>query len=82
MTQQPTLKIEIRGHTDNIGNENYNKKLSIARAATVYNYLSRKGIAPARMKYRGFGTTVPVDNNDTESGRAKNRRVEVLIMEK
>lgn len=82
LDKSTSIKIEIRGHTDNVGTETYNKKLSISRAESVYNYLLEKGISKNRMKYRGFGTTIPLADNTTEEGRRQNRRVEVLIMEK
>ena len=81
LEQKPTVRIEIRGHTDNIGSESYNKKLSVDRAASVYNYLLEKGIPKTRMKYRGFGSNVPVADNSTEVGRDLNRRVEIFIVE-
>ncbi len=81
LEQKPSVRIEIRGHTDNIGSESYNKKLSVDRAASVYNYLIEKGIPKTRMKYRGFGPNVPVADNNTEEGRELNRRVEIFIVE-
>ena len=81
LAEKPSLRIEIRGHTDNIGSEGYNKKLSVERAASVYNYLLEKGIPKTRMKYRGFGPNVPVADNSTEEGRDLNRRVEIFIVE-
>ena len=81
LAEKPSLRIEIRGHTDNIGSEGYNKKLSVERAASVYNYLLEKGIPKTRMKYRGFGPAIPVADNSTELGRELNRRVEILIVE-
>ena len=81
LSEKPSLRIEIRGHTDNIGSEGYNKKLSVDRAASVYNYLLQKGIPKTRMKYRGFGPNVPVADNSTEEGRELNRRVEIFIVE-
>ena len=81
LDQKPSVRIEIRGHTDNIGNEGYNKKLSVERAASVYNYLIEKGIPKTRMKYRGFGPNIPVADNSTEQGRELNRRVEIFIVE-
>lgn len=81
LLEKPSLRIEIRGHTDNIGSESYNKKLSVERAASVYNYLLEKGIPKTRMKYRGFGPNVPVADNSTEQGRELNRRVEIFIVE-
>ncbi|MDD2198390.1 MAG: OmpA family protein [Bacteroidales bacterium] len=81
MISSPKLRIEIRGHTDNIGTERYNKKLSVERAASVYNYLITRGIDKSRMKYRGFGTQVPLADNETDEGRRLNRRVEIIIVE-
>ena len=81
LEQKPSVRIEIRGHTDNIGSESYNKKLSVDRAASVYNYLLDKGIPKTRMKYRGFGPNVPVADNSTDEGRELNRRVEIFIVE-
>lgn len=81
LAEKESIRIEIRGHTDNIGSDNYNKKLSVDRAASVYNYLIEKGIPKTRMKYRGFGPMVPVADNNTEKGRELNRRVEIMIVE-
>ena len=81
LNNTPGLRIEIRGHTDNIGSTSYNKSLSVKRAASVYNYLLDKGIDKSRMKYRGFGNKVPVANNDTNEGRRLNRRVEIIIVD-
>lgn len=78
---KPSLRIEIRGHTDNVGSESYNKSLSIKRAQAVYDYLLAAGIEKSRMKYRGFGAKVPVATNDTDEGRSQNRRVEIVIVE-
>jgi len=74
------LKIIIEGYTDNIGSEEYNKQLSAERAKSVYEYLVSNGIEASRMKYEGFGATLPVDTNETEKGRANNRRTEVVIL--
>ncbi|HEY9114575.1 MAG TPA: OmpA family protein, partial [Bacteroidales bacterium] len=74
------LKIIIEGHTDNIGSEEYNKQLSAERAKSVYEYLVSNGIEASRMKYEGFGATMPVDTNETEKGRTKNRRTEVVVL--
>ncbi len=81
MLEKPNLQIEIRGHTDNVGNDKYNKNLSIKRAGSVYDYLIEKGIQKTQMKYRGFGNKVPIAENDTEEGRSMNRRVEIIIVE-
>lgn len=72
-----SLKIEVQGHTDNIGTAPYNLKLSQSRAAAVSAWLGQHGIAPARLTAVGYGLTRPVADNDDEDGRAKNRRVEI-----
>lgn len=79
----PKIKIEIQGHTDNVGDEVANQELSEDRAKAVFNYLLLFGIESDRMiKYEGFGETKPVATNDTPEGRAKNRRVEFVIVGK
>ena len=75
----PYLNIVINAHTDDIGSDDYNMELSQQRAETVYNYLVRKGIARKRLSCNHYGKTMPVAANDTEEGRAKNRRVEFEI---
>ena len=75
----PTMEIEIRGHTDNVGDDLTNKTLSTERAFEVFNYLASKGIQGKRMSYTGFGKTKPIADNTTEEGRAKNRRTEFVI---
>ncbi len=82
LTENPTLKIEISGHTDNIGSASYNQKLSENRAKSVVNYLFDKGIEKSRLTYKGYGFNRPVAKNDTEEGRQQNRRTEFEIMEK
>lgn len=82
MTEYPTLKILVSGHTDNIGAETVNQKLSEARAKAVVDYLVSKGVDPKRMEYKGFGWQKPIATNDTEEGRAQNRRVEFQIISK
>jgi len=77
-----TVKIEISGHTDNVGTEKHNLELSTARAKAVADYLISKGIAVKRITYIGYGNTRPVADNTTPEGRAKNRRVEFVILEK
>ncbi len=75
----PDTNIEVQGHTDSKGSLSYNKNLSQQRAEIVTNYLNTKGIANARLTAKGFGESLPKYENDTESGRAQNRRVEFLI---
>jgi outer membrane protein OmpA-like peptidoglycan-associated protein len=71
--------LSIEGHTDSTGDPELNLPLSEARAATVKSYLESKGVAPGRLTSKGFGSTQPLDSNDTEEGRAKNRRVEFKV---
>ncbi len=75
-----TVKVEIQGHTDNVGNDNDNLELSDRRARSVYNYLIEKGIPKTRLQYKGYGESKPIADNNTESGRAKNRRTVFLIL--
>jgi len=79
MKQNPSVKIEIVGYTDDVGTAAYNLKLSEARAKAVYEYLVDHGIQADRMMYKGYGNTRPVGDNTTAAGRAANRRTEVLI---
>lgn len=72
------LNFELQGHTDNVGKDDYNQKLSEARAATVVNWLVGHGIAAARLTSRGYGRSLPVASNETADGRALNRRVELV----
>lgn len=74
-------RIEIQGHTDNVGTAKSNQVLSEARANTVRNYLIAKGIDLNRLTAKGYGFTVPVADNKTAEGRAQNRRTEVKILE-
>lgn len=82
LEENPSIKIEIRGHTDNIGTLESNMILSKERAKSVYKYLIDRGIPESRLQYNGYGPNLPIDSNDTEAGRAKNRRTEFQIIEK
>lgn len=82
MRSNPTLSVEIGGHTDNTGTVEYNITLSGRRAEEVMKYLSKAGISRERISHRGYGMDVPVAPNDTEEGRAKNRRTEMKILGK
>ena len=73
----PDVNLEIGGHTDSVGGHDYNMKLSDRRAASVKAYLVDKGVAEGRMTSKGYGMDSPVASNDTDEGRAKNRRVEL-----
>lgn len=77
---QPGVRVRIEGHTDDRGNDNANLSLSQRRALTVMNHLTAAGIDSRRVEYTGFGETRPVADNDSEAGRAKNRRVEFLTL--
>jgi len=82
LKDNPTVRIQIEGHTDNIGNASDNLKLSENRAKAVINYLGTKGISPARLLAKGFGAAQPVADNKTEEGRAQNRRTELKVISK
>jgi OmpA-OmpF porin, OOP family len=82
MNENPKLAIEVDGHTDNVGSNALNVKLSQDRADAVREYLIGKGIEPDRVGGKGFGETKPVATNDTDEGRARNRRVEFVILKK
>ena len=76
---QKSVTIEIGGHTDNTGNPTSNQKLSENRAKSVYDYLVSKGIDPKRLSYKGYGSSKPIADNDSEEGRQKNRRTEYRV---
>ncbi|MCR5192861.1 MAG: OmpA family protein [Bacteroidales bacterium] len=80
LSRYPSMKIEIRGHTDGRGSIDYNQRLSENRAKAVVDYLVSKGVDPRRLQYKGFGKSQPIDTNATEEGRAHNRRVEFYII--
>ena len=82
MNDNPTLVVELSGHTDNTGTAEYNQTLSENRAISVRNYLIEKGIDENRMTFKGYGLTMPVATNETEEGRAANRRTELKILQK
>lgn len=80
LKRHPHMAIEIRGHTDSIGPDQYNKYLSRKRAKSVVRYLMSRGIDPRRLSYKGMGETQPIAPNDTEEGRRRNRRIEFVIL--
>ena len=82
LKENPTVKVEIQGHTDNVGNDDANLKLSDQRAKAVYDYVIGKGIPADRLRYKGYGESQPIADNGTAAGRAKNRRTVFLIYEK
>jgi len=77
MKSVPSLNIEVQGHTDAVGNDAANQKLSEARAGAVREWLTAHGVAPTRVAAKGYGKTHPVASNDNDEGRARNRRVEI-----
>jgi OmpA-OmpF porin, OOP family len=82
LRDNPTIKVEIQGHTDSQGNDAFNLKLSQRRSESVRAYLAAKGIAKDRMVPRGYGEDVPIADNRTAAGRSQNRRVEFVITER
>ena len=74
-------QVEIGGHTDSLGSNAYNQKLSQRRAESVKTYLSERGVDANRMEVKGYGEAEPVAPNDTAEGRELNRRVELKILE-
>jgi len=79
LTKYPDTDLEIQGHTDNVGTENYNMKLSERRASSVAKYLRNEGVSSSRISTVGMGEEYPKYTNETDAGRAENRRVEFLI---
>ncbi len=82
MIKYPTLRLEISGHTDNVGDEEYNQKLSLRRANAVVEYLVRNGIQSDRLVAKGYGFSKPIASNDSELGRQQNRRSEIKVIGK
>ena len=81
LRQNPTMQIEISGHTDNVGDAEHNLSLSLRRAKSVVDYLVRHGIEPRRLLYKGYGDARPISDNETELGKQLNRRVQLLILQ-
>ena len=79
LQKYPDTEIRIEGHTDSIGSDEVNQKLSVQRASAVSDYIRRKGVAANRLVIQGYGKTQPIATNETEAGRRENRRVEVAI---
>jgi outer membrane protein OmpA-like peptidoglycan-associated protein len=81
MENNSNIRVEISGHTDSYGSDDYNKDLSNRRAESVVNWLKKHGISETRLEYKGYGEEKPRATNDTEEGRQLNRRVEMTIIE-
>lgn len=82
LKDNPSVEIEISGHTDNKGSDEYNENLSQGRSEAVVNYIISQGIDGYRLTAHGYGEAKPIDTNDSEEGRANNRRVEFTVMKK
>ena len=80
LTDNPTMKIQINGHTDNVGTPESNQTLSLNRAISVMNYLVENGIQTDRLRAKGFGESQPIASNETEEGRRENRRTEFVLL--
>jgi OOP family OmpA-OmpF porin len=79
LLQNPQVRVEVRGHTDSVGTDEQNLRLSQQRAEAVRRYLIAQGVAPERIVAIGLGRREPIDTNDTPRGRARNRRVELIF---
>ncbi|MEX3811410.1 OmpA family protein [Paraburkholderia sp. BR13439] len=79
LQQNPEVVASVVGHTDNTGSLQYNQTLSVNRAQSVTGYLTQRGIAPQRLSATGMGPNQPIADNNTEAGRAENRRVEIYL---
>ncbi len=82
LKKNPSIKVEVAGHTDSDGSAAYNESLSARRAQTVHDYLADAGIAVDRMSVRGYGESQPIADNSTSAGKAQNRRVVLRITER
>jgi len=82
MKANPTVKVELAGHTDSQGDDSMNMSLSQSRAQNVMNYLLNKGLSTNRLTHTGYGETLPIGDNGTEAGREQNRRTELRIVSK
>lgn len=80
LNEYPDTRLTIQGHTDNKGDDNYNQQLSGKRANAVRDYLIANGVKGGRLNTASYGESAPIASNDTEAGRAQNRRVEVIIV--
>ena len=79
MQENKNSKVALSGHTDNVGSDAYNQKLSERRVTAVREYVVKKGVDAGRISGQGFGESKPIADNKTREGRAKNRRVEIKV---
>jgi outer membrane protein OmpA-like peptidoglycan-associated protein len=82
LNQQPSMEVRIVGHTDNTGGDAVNNPLSVNRANSARDYLVSRGVAPARITIDGRGSHEPIADNSTETGRARNRRIDIFLAER
>ena len=82
LRKNPTIKVEVAGHTDSDGAAEYNESLSARRATTVHDYLAANGVSTDRMTIRGYGESQPIADNSSSAGKAQNRRVLLRIVER
>ncbi|MCD4833081.1 MAG: OmpA family protein [Bacteroidales bacterium] len=82
LIENPTIRLEISGHTDNVGSYRANQKLSESRAKSVVDYLVEKGVGSSRLEYKGYSFNQPIADNNTAEGRSQNRRVEFKVLSK
>jgi outer membrane protein OmpA-like peptidoglycan-associated protein len=82
LKQNASVEIEISGHTDSKGSDDYNLNLSQGRSQSVVNYLVSQGIEESRLTAHGYGESKPIDTNDSDEGQANNRRVEFTVLKK
>ncbi|NOQ24602.1 MAG: OmpA family protein [Bacteroidales bacterium] len=82
LIENPTIRLEISGHTDNVGSYRANQKLSESRAKSVVDYMVSKGVGSSRLEYKGYSFNQPIADNGTAEGRSKNRRVEFKVLSK
>jgi flagellar motor protein MotB len=80
MAKTPTMKVEVAGHTDNVGDDKLNLQVSQRRANSIKEYLVQKGISEKRIIAKGYGETAPIADNATEEGRTRNRRIEIRML--
>lgn len=80
LNQNPAVKIEIGGHTDDVGSDSYNLELSLNRAMSVYNYLLENGVQKKQLQYKGYGESTPIEPNNSDENRQINRRIEFKIL--
>ena len=82
LSQQPSMEVRIVGHTDNTGSDAVNNPLSVNRAQSARDYLVSRGVNSSRISIDGRGSREPIADNNTESGRARNRRIEIFLAER